>query len=35
LGDIFESRRLKEDFFFNRSAHRIIEAKLSYLFQVK
>lgn len=35
LGDIFENRKLKEDFFFYRSAHRIIEAKLSYLFQVK
>ena len=35
LGDIFENRKSKADFFFSRSAHRIIEAKLSYLFKVK
>lgn len=35
LGDVFENRKTKEDFYFNRSAHRIIEAKLSYFFKVK
>lgn len=36
LADIFENRKSrKEQFFFNRSAHRIIEAKLSYYFRVK
>lgn len=36
LADIFENRKSrKEQFFFNRSAHRIIEAKLSYYFKVK
>lgn len=35
LGDIFENRKTKENFFFNRSAHCIIEAKLSYFFKVK
>ncbi len=35
LGDVFENRKTKENFFFNRSAHRIIEAKLSYFFEVK
>ncbi|HMM17211.1 MAG: porin family protein [Petrimonas sp.] len=35
LGDVFENRKTKENFFFSRSAHRIIEAKLSYFFKVK
>ncbi len=35
LGDVFENRKTQENFFFNRSAHRIIEAKLSYFFKVK
>ncbi|MGI6048375.1 MAG: porin family protein [Petrimonas sp.] len=35
LSDIFENRKTKENFFFYRSAHRIIEAKLSYYFKVK
>lgn len=35
LGDFFENRKTKENFFFNRSAHRVIEAKLSYYFKVK
>ena len=35
LGDIFENRKSKDDFFYNRSAHRIIEAKLSYYFKLK
>lgn len=35
LGDIFESRKSKADFSFNRSAHRVIEAKLSYFFKLK
>ena len=35
LGDIFESRKSKENFYFNRSAHRIIEVKLSYYFKLK
>lgn len=36
LGDIFENRKSrKEKFYFNRSAHRIIEAKLSYYFRIK
>ncbi|MDO5523190.1 MAG: porin family protein [Bacteroidia bacterium] len=35
LGDVFENRKSKDDFYFNRSAHRIIEAKLSYFFKVK
>lgn len=35
LGDVFENRKSKEAFYFNRSAHRIIEAKLSYFFKVK
>ena len=34
LGDVFESRKSKEDFYFNRSAHRIIEAKLTYYYRI-
>ena len=34
LGDVFESRKSKDNFFFNRSAHRIIEAKLTYFFRL-
>ncbi|MDO5665748.1 MAG: porin family protein [Bacteroidia bacterium] len=33
LGDIFENRRTKENFLFDRSANRIIEVKLSYFFK--
>lgn len=35
LGDVFESRKSKDNYFFNRSAHRIIELKLSYYFKLK
>lgn len=35
LGDVFESRKSKDNFFFHRSAHRIIEGKLSYYFKLK
>ena len=34
LGDVFESRKSTEDFYFNRSAHRIIEAKLTYYYRI-
>lgn len=36
LADIFENRKSKkEQYFFNRSGNRIIEAKLSYFFKMK
>lgn len=34
LGDVFESRRSK-DAYYSRSAHRLIEAKLTYYIQVR
>lgn len=34
LGDIFENRKSKDNF-FNRSAHRVIAAKLTYYFELK
>lgn len=35
LGDIFENRKTKEDFYFGRSANRGIIAKISYYFKMK
>jgi hypothetical protein len=34
LGDVFESRRSKNAY-FSRSAHRLIEAKLTYYIQIR
>lgn len=35
LGDIFENRKSQENYYFSRSAHRIIDIKLSYYFKLK
>lgn len=35
LGDILENRKSKENYYYSRSANRIIEIKLSYYFKLK